>query len=113
MYNKHSSSDIYQSRCLLSFSIFRLFMPLVAPLWKKESEIRRLNKASESCRKSENPNSSTWMDSLLLESVGKSYFLDRLTGLSLCLTICVAAQPNPVRFFSHSPFHALTFLSSY
>lgn len=100
MYNKRSSSEVYQSRCLLSFSIFCLFMTLVAPLWKKGSEIRSLNKASESCRKSENPNSSTWMDSLLLESVGKSYFLDQLTGLLLCLTIlrCGSAQPSPTLF---------------
>lgn len=45
-------------------------------------------------------NSSTWMDSVCsprTQSVWMSYFLDRLAAPLLCLTICVAAQPNPIR----------------
>lgn len=38
--------------------------------------------------------------SLWTELVGMSYFLDRLAAPLLCLTICVAAQPNPIRFSS-------------
>lgn len=59
--------------------------------------------AGENQRSHNRPNSSTWMDSLCslwTDLVGMSYFLDRLAAPLLCLTICVAAQPNPIWFSS-------------
>lgn len=101
---KHFGSDMHSSR-MLSFSILWLFMLSMAPIykgeWNEQSQQGLWELKEIGARR---PNSSTWMDSPLLsmmESVGKSYFFDRLASPLLCLTICIPAQPSPIQFSAY------------
>lgn len=90
----------------------RLFHPLVVcETWNKQRQqgLKELQKIRESDNQTV---ALGWIPSAHYEQSqwGRAAFL---TNSLPSLTICVVAQPNPVWFFPHSPFHLLTFLSSH
>lgn len=121
----HQTLYMHPSRmlsALFSFLWVFFFTLTVASLWKREwnehpqQDLWELEKISTRTT-DQTVAQLGWILFALYERsrCGRVTFLTRLAAPLLCLTICVAAQPNPIRFssFSHSPFHALTFLSSY
>lgn len=113
----HFGSDIYPSRILTAvFSISRECLQwLISQKREKDIASTKPWGAAGNQHLRSRPGSSTdSLYSLGTESAGKSYFLDQLTApYSVWPSASQLSQAQSSSAPFHSPFHALTFLSSY